>query len=127
VTLTLKTLLKLHSSHSIKRTRANRRGGGEVHSISPFVVLSEGDEHSPLQQAILNDCYEYYLNALPEKLRALAELHLAGFTNGEIANQMNCVERTVERKIALLRMRWQTFAAESVHQDLDTLTGNSDH
>jgi DNA-directed RNA polymerase specialized sigma24 family protein len=41
-------------------------------------------------------------------------MHLAGLTSAEIAEQMDCVERTVERKLALLRSRWRKLADEPV-------------
>ena len=77
----------------------------------------EGTEPSPSEQVVLCDCYCHYLNCLPENLRDFAELHLAGLTNKEIAARTDCVERTVERKLALVRKKWREMAAES-------LTGN---
>jgi RNA polymerase sigma factor (sigma-70 family) len=100
-----------------------KRGAGRVMGESVFDNADaswHGIDHvsedavSPEEQAALNDCYQFYLNRLPESLRGLAEMHLAGMTNKEMAERLGCVERTVERKLALLRQRWRELAAESI-------------
>ncbi len=67
-------------------------------------------EHSPAQQAILADCYQYYLDCLPEYLREFAELHLAGLSTIEIARELGCVRRTVERKLLVLEEHWRSIS-----------------
>ena len=107
-----------------------KRGGGRQPDQSDLDLLVasgqpaqedasiEDSIQTPLEQAILNDCYQHYLTKLPERLRDFAELHLAGFTNKEIAERMRCSERTVERKIALILNKWRAMAAESLSEDL---------
>ena len=51
---------------------------------------------------------------IPLKLQAFAELYLAGCTHREIAERLACVERTVERKLALVLKKWQQQAEASV-------------
>ena len=104
-----------------KRSLTQKRGGGNVKNDSPLLMLSEAAENSPLEEALLKDCYTFYINSLPEKLRPTAELHLAGFANREIAERLQCVERTVERKLSLLRQHWQTLAVDSVNADVTEL------
>jgi RNA polymerase sigma factor (sigma-70 family) len=69
-------------------------------------------ERTPLEEAVLNDCYQHYLAGLPHALRAVAERHMAGATNREIARELKLAERTIERKLALVRSRWQEMSAE---------------
>lgn len=119
----LSHIVACRAINEIKRVMTQKQGGGQVVTGSPIDLLVRSDEHSPIQKAILNDCYHYYVNGLSNNLRPIAELHLAGFTNREIAQKLNCVERTVERKIALLRVRWQEMATHSIHTDVSNLLG----
>ncbi len=105
--------------NEIKRSVTQRQGGGEVLNLAALAELAKDDRHTPLEQALLKDCYEFYMHALSEPLRPFAELHLAGLTNLEIAERMNCVERTVERKVALLRLRWTELAQNNLDRDID--------
>jgi DNA-directed RNA polymerase specialized sigma24 family protein len=103
-----------------------KRGGGRVQGGSVLELLAGGaadvggegiganSEPGPLEQALLNDAYEHYVGGLPEPLRGFAELYLAGSTHKEIAELQGCVERTVERKLALILKRWQEIGAEQI-------------
>lgn len=93
--------------NQIKRSLAEKRGEGKVQSLTPIAMLASDPGATPQQEAILRDCYKKYVEELPGHLRDFAELHLAGLTNAEIAGRLGCVERTVERKLALLRAQWQ--------------------
>jgi RNA polymerase sigma factor (sigma-70 family) len=103
-----------------------KRGGGRVQGGSVLELLAAGgarqpgegaaatSEPSPLEQALLRDAYRHYIGELPDHLREFAELYLAGFTYKEIAGRLGCVERTVERKLALILRRWQEIGAAEV-------------
>ncbi len=82
-------------------------------SISPGLQQRAVFLTTPDDEAMLRDGYAYYMSQLPEQLRELARLHLAGDSNREIAEELDCSERTVERKLALLRLEWERLAAES--------------
>lgn len=47
-------------------------------------------------------------NCYCHQLAALARLRLEGYTNKEIARSLDCVEATVERKVARIRQKWST-------------------
>jgi RNA polymerase sigma factor (sigma-70 family) len=70
----------------------------------------EDDDIQPDEQALLNDCYERYVRSLPPELEAIAERHLAGWTHKQIAEEAECAERTIERKLSLIYARWQQLA-----------------
>jgi DNA-directed RNA polymerase specialized sigma24 family protein len=101
-----------------------KRGGGRVQGESALLCLASGagpgleavagGGRTPQEEAILKDYYRQFVEELPAKLRGFAELYLAGFTQREIAAQLQCGLRTVERKIALLLARWEEMAARSV-------------
>jgi DNA-directed RNA polymerase specialized sigma24 family protein len=57
---------------------------------------------------MLAEQFERLLALLPdEDLRHLARLRLEEYTNAEIAARLGCSERTVERKLALIRGFWE--------------------
>jgi DNA-directed RNA polymerase specialized sigma24 family protein len=104
---------------------AAKRGAGRVFDESAFCVGSDMsfnlslDQHpdtalAPSEVIVLNECYDLYVNCLPDGLRPVAELHVAGFTNREIGQQLGCVERTVERKLAAVRKSWQEKSASEL-------------
>ena len=111
--LALLSLIVARKAHNLMRSeRAEKRGGGRVQGELVLDHVAQDPAATPLQETILADCYQYYLNGLPDKLRRFAELFLAGCTHQEIADQLGCVERTVERKLSLILERWQALAAD---------------
>ena len=78
--------------NEIRHATAARRGGSSSRFVSVCELLTESPDTGPVQSAILNDCYNYYVNGLPEKLRPFADMHLAGMTSREIADEMGCVQ-----------------------------------
>jgi len=89
-----------------------RRGAGWARQRAAFNDLEDDSTPTPLEKALLRDCYRHYLNQLPERLRACAELYLAGCTHREIAARLGCVKRTSERKVALILELWRDIAAQ---------------
>lgn len=94
-----------------RREAAQKRGGGRVMNEG---ALSRPDG-SPLpldEAAILPpgdfDLHcEELLNQLEPELREFAVLRLLGYRNREIAQMHDCTERKVERKLNLIRMKWE--------------------
>lgn len=85
-----------------ERERARKRGGGQV-------VTGVSLENSPEQRAaegIDLICAEL-LEMLEPDLQAFALLRLTGHKNREIAEQFDCTERKVERKLQLVRAVWE--------------------
>lgn len=67
-----------------------------------------GEEPEPAFAAMLAEEFARLLTVLPdEDLRQVARLRLEEHTNAEIAEQLQCSERTVERKLALIRGFWE--------------------
>jgi DNA-directed RNA polymerase specialized sigma24 family protein len=105
-----------------------KRGGGRVRDEAMLHPSADSSEPgrgldavpdpgtTPAEQAMLHDCYDHYVNALPEHLRPFAELCLAGCTHHQIADQLGCTERTVDRKMVLIMAKWQRMTADSMIQ-----------
>jgi RNA polymerase sigma factor (sigma-70 family) len=118
--------------NQIEHELMQKRGGGRVLGEAALAALADvhqgleqaaGAEPTPLEQALLSDCYQYYVAGLPARLRDFAELHLAGLTHKEMAAQLGCVERTVERKMALILKKWQEMALAGVNEVPPSLSG----
>jgi RNA polymerase sigma factor (sigma-70 family) len=95
-----------------------RRGGGRVKGESALgraspddpAALAEviGDAPTPEFAAMMIEQCQGLLAQLDDPdLAALASAKLEGYTNEEIAEQLGCSLRTVERRLNLIRKKWQ--------------------
>ena len=67
---------------------------------------------SPDEAVALAEEFQYRLEMLSDPpLRQIALRKLEGFSNREIAAELGCAERSVERKLALIRKIWQQVPA----------------
>ena len=92
------------------------RGSGRLVSLSDLegletdLVLST--EPSPEFAAEMVDECRRLLDLLPDAtLRSVALWKMEGYSNGEIARRLGCVEKTVERKIRAIRDVWSGGAS----------------
>jgi RNA polymerase sigma factor (sigma-70 family) len=85
-------------------------------SDAPYqAFVPEADEPTPVEADALNEALEYRLRDLPEPdLRQVALMKLEGHTNHEIAEALQCGERSVERKLNLIRKRWDAAIEDPV-------------
>jgi RNA polymerase sigma factor (sigma-70 family) len=104
----------------LKRHEARqRRGGGRVKGESALgragsaydpAALAEviGDAPTPQFAAMMVEQCQRLLAGLGDPdLEALASAKLEGYTNEEIAEQLGCSVRTVERRLHLIRKKWE--------------------
>jgi len=106
-----------------KRHRAQKRGGGNVRGDSIFVRPDDnqreaglaqvlGSEPSPeLAAMVAETCQELLERLGDDSLQTVARLKMEGYSNDEIAGQLNCTTRTVERKLNLIRSKWTPESA----------------
>ncbi len=65
---------------------------------------------SPDEAASLNEALERRLEALADAgLRQIALWRLEGYTNREIADRLDCTERSVERRTERIRSKWMSY------------------
>lgn len=110
----LSHIIACKAVNQIQRAITLKRGQGKVTQLTPLAFLVSDESPTASREALLRDCYEHHVIGLPDELRPFAEMHLAGLSNAEIAEQLECVERTVERKLALLRAKWRKLADDSL-------------
>lgn len=114
-------LLKITSRKASKRIRyatAQRRGGGKVRGESLFLgrlPCSGMDQILPARPTprdlneVLERCAEMLDMLGEESLVRVATMKLEGYTNEEIARELQCVVRTVERKLFRIRLKWESL------------------
>ncbi len=103
---------------NVNRERTQKRGGGKVVTEATLQSAAGNDgfrlEHilgdTPAQEFDLR-CEEMLL-ALGEELRQFAVLRLMGHTTAEIAAQLHCTQRKVQRKLNLIELRWRCVMEE---------------
>jgi DNA-directed RNA polymerase specialized sigma24 family protein len=80
----------------------------EAWDVAPIL----GAEPSPLFAAEMIDECRRLLDLLPDAtLRSVALWKMEGYSNGEIAAKLGCVEKTVERKLRAIRDVWSGEAS----------------
>lgn len=98
--------------HVARDARRLKRGGDQKFVVdnrsgSRWIDRAPGAELDPARVAEVSDEFERLLNLLPNaELVELATLKLEGYTNQEIADRWNRAERTVERKLQIIRRLW---------------------
>jgi RNA polymerase sigma factor (sigma-70 family) len=93
-----------------RRQQARKRGGRPADTGPAAIDLDAiiGTEPSPDFAVLVAEQFQALLRALPDdELRLVARLRLEEQTNTEIAARLQCSERTVERKLALIRGFWE--------------------
>jgi DNA-directed RNA polymerase specialized sigma24 family protein len=66
------------------------------------------DEAAVASAANFDQHCEELLSQLEPELRQFVILRLLGYRNREIAQMHGCTERKVERKLNLIRLRWES-------------------
>jgi DNA-directed RNA polymerase specialized sigma24 family protein len=96
----------------IQHEGRQKRGGNAVRHMSALadevagVAEVVGREPTPEFAAEVAEECRRRLEALNEWLRAVALAKMEGYTNPEIAARLGVVERTVERRLRLIRKLW---------------------
>ncbi|MGD9127261.1 MAG: ECF-type sigma factor [Planctomycetia bacterium] len=101
-----------------RHNMAAKRGGGRVRGESFFGSPDDsqnygigeilGSEPTPeLSAKVVDDCHALLDELGDETLRQIALLTLEGYRTAEIAKKLDCVPRTIERKLARIREKWE--------------------
>jgi DNA-directed RNA polymerase specialized sigma24 family protein len=114
VAITARKAIKL-----AKHERRLKRGGGAVRGESALIAPGGNpDEPTGWEQVlggeptpafacqVAEECRRLLEDLQEESLRQVALWKMEGYTNGEIAAKLGCIERTVERKVRSIRRIW---------------------
>lgn len=103
---------------AMRRSNAEKRGGGTLRGESVFGKADDepagagiddvlGREPTPEFAAMVAENYQRLLDILgDDQLREVARLRLEGHSNEEIADRLQIVSRSVERKLGKIRDKW---------------------
>jgi RNA polymerase sigma factor (sigma-70 family) len=120
-------LLRMTARKTVDRRRyetRQRRGGGRVCNEAALAApgISDyeetlaqviGDSPTPELAAMMAEECRRLLEQLDEAdLQALVTAKMEGFTNKQIAEQLHCSVRTVERRLRLIRRKWVEESTE---------------
>ena len=106
--------------------RRQKRGGGQVRAEGEFPVNDDvffrledfaSAEPSPEVAAIMGEECERLFACLDDDQRRIAQGKLAGYSNLELAEQLNCGLRTIERRLELIRRIWEVSFSASSNRD----------
>ena len=95
-----------------RHDRRQRRGGDvEIHSLGgddETIVEAIGDEPSPEMVIMMQESVDQFFSHLGVgQLQELAVAKLEGYSNAELAQRFACSERTIERRLHLIREKCQ--------------------
>lgn len=113
----LATMTHRKCVNRIRRNVAQKRGGGKVVGEADLVGRAdssqfgldslESSEPTAETLAVLQEDYERLMETLRnDEMRAIATLKMDGYTSAEIAEQTKLSERSVRRKLNLIRDTW---------------------
>lgn len=106
-----------------KKHFTQKRGGGQVRGESFFTTGDSSDVDSrtggigqfsiqenthELEVDFMDTCKKLCDELTDETTRKIALLSMEGFSVDEIAEQLGCVRRTIERKLKRIREKWST-------------------
>lgn len=91
--------------------RQRRGGGAQIHSLdsdADRIVEAIGDEPSPEMVLMVKESVGRFFSLLRVgHLQELAVAKLEGYSNRELAQRLGCSERTIERRLHLIREKCQ--------------------
>ncbi len=93
--------------------RQRRGGNAKVHSLNQTddddsVIEAIGNEPSPVMVLMMQESVDEFFSHLGVgQLRELAVAKLEGYSNAELAERFGCSERTIERRLHLIREKCQ--------------------
>lgn len=111
----LSAILRRKVTGQLRRQRAQKRGNGNVLGESVFAEAAGFDVIAdpglaPEQFAMVEELSQVLFESLRDDVqRLVAKRRLEGYTTSDIARELCVTERTVERKLQLIRQVWSGY------------------
>jgi DNA-directed RNA polymerase specialized sigma24 family protein len=103
----------LQGKRDVRRENAPAAVRCDEDSKATILDRIDSDGPTPAEAALMNEALERRFQTLKDPgLRQIALWKLEGYTNAEIAAQLRCTVRTVERKVERIRAYWEIDSAE---------------
>ncbi len=110
--------LTVHKAVDVARhERRQRRGGAQLRheageagltsSENALAQVADTDAQAPEVAAMMAEECRRLLECLAPDLQKLALARMEGYANEEIAAQLDCSVRTVERRLYVIRRKWE--------------------
>jgi RNA polymerase sigma factor (sigma-70 family) len=116
VTITLRKARNTAREHrrerrDVARERAESPAAADDTSCPGWALeRMDASGPSPAEAVALNEALERRLASLADpELRRVALWRLEGYTNREIADRLDCTERSVERRLERIRKLWASY------------------
>jgi DNA-directed RNA polymerase specialized sigma24 family protein len=93
-------------THSVQKRGGRSPGAGGSPAIKTDLDSLLSDEPTPELSAMLAENCAMLLTQLEPVQQRIARRKLEGYTNAEIATELDCGLRTVERRLELIRRVW---------------------
>jgi DNA-directed RNA polymerase specialized sigma24 family protein len=107
----LLVMITARKAIDLKQYERRKKRGGDGRRDSPVELTAIEEllsrEPTPEFAALIAEQYQNLLNQLPDPaLRSIAVWKMEGYSTEQIAGRLQCVPRTVERKLRLIRTCW---------------------
>lgn len=101
----------------LRREAAVKRGQGKTVRDSELAGEAENEGLSQVAGHLNASDFDIHseelLTLLDEECQKIALLRLLGHKTREIAEELGCTERKIQRKLELIRLKWQAFLEDS--------------
>lgn len=107
----LLVVIASRKAHNLQRDENRQKRGGLVDFQDPGVFdgIAADDPSPEFATLVADESLRLFDSLSDDSLRRIVGLKLEGHTNEEIAFALDCGLRTVERKLAIIRMRWTSL------------------
>lgn len=105
----------IRSKHAAKRGGGQVRGGSALENqFGPAGINGAPQRVTSDIQQLVDSEFEWLMGKLGnDELRKIALLRFEAYSNEEIATQLECSIRTVERRLELIRKTWEHHISEA--------------